>query len=63
MKTTGIILIAIQVFAYVSGNIKIPEGRPASATIGYFLGSNIFAIIGIVFIIQANNKEKKNQKK
>ncbi len=62
MKTVGFILIGLQILAYMSGNIKINDG-PISSMLGQLLGSNIFAIIGIVFIVQANNKEKKNQTK
>ena len=62
MKIVGFILIGLQVLAYMSGNIKIHDG-PISSMLGQLLGSNIFAIIGIVFIVQATNKEKKNQTK
>lgn len=58
MKTTGIVLIALQVIAYLSGNFKMPNG-PFSSTIGYLLGFNIFIIFGIIFIIQSNRTGEK----
>lgn len=62
MKIVGFVLIGLQILAYLSGNIRIQDG-PISSMISQLLGSNIFAILGVIFIIQTNNKEKKRQAK
>lgn len=61
MKNIGIVLILIQVLSYASNTFKIPEG-PISSQIGYLLGSNIFGIIGVIFLVKGMNQDTKTEK-
>lgn len=66
MKTLGFVLIILQILAYVSGNIHIPDSNSLSSTLGYLIGSNIFGIAGIVFLVRADKAKQikdKAQKK
>ncbi len=60
MKKVGIVLIVLQIIAIISGvstgKMVWMEGAPQA--IGYFLP----AIIGVILIMKANGKEKKEEK-
>ena len=60
MKITGIILIGIQLLAYMSGNFEMSYSTAGNA-IGYFLGYNVFGIIGIILLIRVSNQEAKKK--
>ena len=60
MKKVGIVLIVLQIIAIISGistgKMVWMEGAPQA--IGYFLP----AIIGVILLIKAGSKEKKEEK-
>jgi hypothetical protein len=55
---TGIILIFFNLLFYASGNFKLPEGE-TSYKVGYFIGSSMLAISGLLLLIIGYIRHKK----
>lgn len=61
----GILLIVFNLLAYLGGAKMQPEDPFADSgvRIGYFIGSNIFLIVGIVFVFLSYRVRQKMKKK
>lgn len=58
MKTTGIILIILQIMSYISSIAQ--ERFTWTNSIASFLGYNILGIIGIILLIRHHIKKSKS---
>jgi hypothetical protein len=55
----GIAFILINTLAYLGGHAPFLKNRSPATQIGYFIGSNFFFIMGVVFFLISNRYKKK----
>ncbi|MGN6291099.1 MAG: hypothetical protein ACTHMV_00010 [Chitinophagaceae bacterium] len=61
----GILLILFNILGYVAGARPFPDdpNENTAHKIAYFIGSNLFLIVGGIFLLVARNLQKKMNKK